>query len=247
MKAGIPTTRKHTTTNIVKTKTKIVLSIFKTLPLDILSYQGVNGLAIFEYGDSEINYLKGRDKKLAAAIDKIGLIRREVNPDLFSALVNSIIGQQISTKAQVTIWGRMTDAFGKVTPQAVLACTEAQLQGFGISFRKASYIRGAAQRVADGTLDITALGAKSEAEIRDELVRLPGIGIWTAEMLMLFSMQRPDIVSYGDLAIHRGMQMLYQHEKITKPLFEKYRRRYSPHGSVASLYLWAIAGGAIEG
>ena len=66
-------------------------------------------------------------------------------------------------------------------------------------------------------------------------------------MLMLFSMQRPDILSFGDLAILRGMRMLYRHRKITRELFEKYRRRYSPYGSVASLYLWAIAGGAIEG
>ena len=80
-----------------------------------------------------------------------------------------------------------------------------------------------------------------------ELSALDGIGIWTAEMLMLFSMQRPDILSFGDLAILRGMRMLYHHRKITRELFEKYRRRYSPYGSVASLYLWAIAGGAIEG
>jgi DNA-3-methyladenine glycosylase II len=65
-------------------------------------------------------------------------------------------------------------------------------------------------------------------------------------MLMLFSMQRPDILSYGDLAIQRGMRVLYRHRKITRQLFEKYRRRYSPYGSVASLYLWAIAGGAIK-
>ena len=66
-------------------------------------------------------------------------------------------------------------------------------------------------------------------------------------MLMLFSMQRSDIVSYGDLAIQRGMRMLYRHRKITRQLFEKYRKHYSPYGSVASLYLWEIAGGAIVG
>ena len=68
---------------------------------------------------------------------------------------------------------------------------------------------------------------------------------WTAEMVMIFCMQRPDIVSYGDLAIHRGMRMLYRHRSIDRKKFTKYARRYSPHGTVASLYLWAIAGGAI--
>jgi len=204
-------------------------------------------LKIFEYGDIETSHLKKRDKTLAAAIDKIGMIRREVHPDLFSALVNSIVGQQISTKAQATIWQRMKAGLGKVTPQTILAHTEAELQSYGISFRKASYIRGSAERVADGRLDIKALRFKSDEEVCRELVLLDGVGIWTAEMLMLFSLQRPDILSYGDLAIHRAMRILYRHKVITRQLFEKYRRRYSPYGSVASLYLWAIAGGALDG
>lgn len=74
---------------------------------------------------------------------------------------------------------------------------------------------------------------------------LKGIGVWTAEMLMMFCMQRPDVFSFGDLAIHRGLRMLYHHRKIDKKLFEKYRRRFSPCGTAASLYLWAVAGGAI--
>jgi len=197
---------------------------------------------IFSYGQTEISHLQKRDKALGAAIDAIRPIEREVNPDLFSALVNTIVGQQISVKAQATIWGRMQTGLGEITPQSILSRTQEELQSFGISFRKADYIRGAAERAADGRLDLAALHHKADAEICRELTALDGIGIWTAEMLMLFSMQRPDILSFGDLAILRGMRMLYRHREITKPLFEKYRRRYSPYGSVASLYLWAIAG-----
>ena len=204
-------------------------------------------LVIFDYGDAEISHLKKRDKTLGAIIDVIGPIKREVRPDLFSSLIKSIVGQQISTKAQVTVWGRMVNGLSEITPKTILACSEAEIQSFGITFKKASYIRGAAERAADGRLGINALHLKSDAEVNDELVKIDGIGVWTAEMLMLFSMQRPDILSYGDLAILRGMRMLYRHKKITKELFEKYRRRYSPYGSVASLYLWEIAGGAIEG
>ena len=202
---------------------------------------------VFDYGDEEVNYLKKKDKVLAAAIDTIGPIKRAVNPDLFSALVNSIVGQQISTKAHATIWERMQSGLGEVTPETILACPDTQLQGFGISFKKAAYIKGAAERVVDGRLDIDALHQKSDEEICKELIQIDGIGRWTAEMLMLFSMQRPNILRFGDLAILRGMRMLYHHRIITKPLFEKYRRRYSPYGSVAGLYFWAIAGGAIEG
>jgi DNA-3-methyladenine glycosylase II len=204
-------------------------------------------LDIFVYGEKEITYLKGKDKILGDAIDKIGRIEREVHPDLFASLVNAVVGQQISTKAQQTIWGRMRTGLSEVTPDAILACPETSLQSYGITFKKAAYIRGIAESVLDGTLDIGALNAKSDQNVCEELVRLPGIGVWTAEMLMLFSMQRPDILSYGDLAILRGMRMLYHHRKISRSLFEKYRRRYTPYGSVASLYLWAIAGGQIEG
>ena len=202
---------------------------------------------IFNYGEIETSHLKKRDKALGAAIDTIGPIRRKVKPDFFSALVNSIVGQQISSKAQATVWERMVNGLVEITPQTVLSCTEAELQSYGITFKKASYIRGAAERVADGRLDIDALYIKSDEEVCEELVKIDGVGTWTAEMLMLFSMQRPDILSYGDLAILRGMRMLYRHRKIDRQLFEKYRRRYSPYGSVASLYLWAIAGNAIEG
>ena len=204
-------------------------------------------MAIFIYGDTETAYLRNRDKALGAVIDTIGLIQRETNSDLFSALVNAIVGQQISSKAQATVWKRMKDGLGEVTPHTILSCSDAELQNYGISYRKAAYIRNAAEKVADGSIDTSALRLKPDEEVCKELMNIDGVGLWTAEMLMLFSMQRPDILSFGDLAILRGMRMLYHHRKITRELFEKYRRRYSPHGSVASLYLWAIAGGAIDG
>ncbi len=87
----------------------------------------------------------------------------------------------------------------------------------------------------------------SDDEVCARLSSLKGLGVWSAEMLMLFSMQRPDILSFGDLAIQRGLRMIYHHRKIERKLFEKYRRRFSPYNSVASLYIWAVAGGAIEG
>lgn len=204
-------------------------------------------LNTFDYGNTEIQYLKNKDKALGAAIDKIGMIEREVNPDLFFALVNSIVGQQISTKAWQTIWGRMLDGLGEVSPRTIHACPVEKLQKFGITFKKTEYIKNAAEQVLNGTLDIESLKDKSDQEVCGELSSLDGIGVWTAEMLMTFSMQRPDVMSFGDLAIHRGLRMLYHHRKISKKLFEKYKRRYSPYATVASLYLWAIAGGAIDG
>lgn len=201
----------------------------------------------FQYGETEIAYLKQADKRLAEVIDRIGKVERRVIPDLFAALVHSIVGQQISTKAHETIWGRIENALGKVTPEAIDRLSMEELQGFGITFKKAAYIRNATRKVMDGTFDIQALYTMDDNEVCTRLSELDGISVWSAEMLMLFSMQRPNILSFGDLAIQRGLRMVYHHRKITRELFEKYRRRFSPYNSVASLYLWAVAGGAIEG
>ena len=201
----------------------------------------------FQYGETEIAYLKQADKRLAEVIDRIGKVERRVIPDLFAALVHSIVGQQISTKAHETIWGRIENTLGKVTPEAIDRLSMEELQGFGITFKKAAYIRNATRKVMDGTFDIQALYTMDDNEVCTRLSELDGIGVWSAEMLMLFSMQRPNILSFGDLAIQRGLRMVYHHRKITRELFEKYRRRFSPYNSVASLYLWAVAGGAIEG
>lgn len=205
------------------------------------------GVAVFQYGDEEVAYLAARDPKLAEVMAVVGHIEREVTPDLFAALVNSIVGQQISTKAQITIWNRMLEMLGEVTPEAVAACSDDELQRVGISFRKASYIKGAAGRVLSGELNLEALHDASDDEVRRALSALPGVGVWTAEMLMIFSMQRPNILSWGDFAIQRGLRMVYHHRRITPELFAKYRRRYAPYGSVASLYLWAVSGGAVPG
>lgn len=201
----------------------------------------------FEYGQKETDWLKSRDKKLSAVIEQVGPIYRRTIPDLFAALVHSIVGQQISTKAQETIWNRLQSVFGKITPEKMAKTEDARLQSIGISFRKVNYIKRAAEKIENGEFDIDALRDMDDAEVARQLSSLDGIGRWSAEMLMLFSMQRPNILSFDDLAIQRGLRMVYRHRKIDRRMFERYRRRYTPYGSVASLYLWAVAGGAIEG
>ncbi|WP_179979202.1 DNA-3-methyladenine glycosylase [Desulfovibrio sp. 86] len=204
----------------------------------------MSNTSYFEYGEKEKHWLRSRDPALSAAMDEIGHIHREVQPDLFKALINAIVGQQISTKAHVTIWNRMQERFAPITPENFENLRAEDIQTCGISMRKALYIKSIADAVKDGGLDLTLLPAMTDAEISASLVQLKGIGIWTAEMLMIFSMQRPDVLSWDDLAIQRGLRMLYRHRTITPKLFAKYKKRYSPHASVASLYLWAIAGGA---
>ena len=201
----------------------------------------------FKYGENEITYLRNKDKKLSEVIEQIGMIEREVDTDLFSSVVHHIIGQQISTKAQATIWQRMKENLGEVNAETILSADISKLQSLGMTFRKAEYITDFAEKVHDGVFDLEAVAQMPDDAAIKELVSLKGIGVWTAEMILLFCLQRPDIFSYDDLAIQRGLRMVYHHRKIDRKLFEKYRRRFSPYCSVASLYLWAVAGGAIPG
>lgn len=199
----------------------------------------------FKYGETEIAYLKSKDKKMAEVIEQVGFIKREVDTDLFSSVIHHIIGQQISTKAQATIWKRMSDSIGTVNAETILEADPAQLQSFGMTFRKVEYIRDFADKVHSGVFDLEAISEMNDQDAIKELSSLKGIGVWTAEMILLFCLQRPDIFSFDDLAIQRGLRMVYHHRKIDRKLFEKYRRRFSPYCSVASLYLWAVSGGAI--
>ena len=199
----------------------------------------------FEYGETEIAYLKSKDKKMAEVIEQVGFIKREVDTDLFSSVIHHIIGQQISTKAQATIWKRMSDSLGTVNAETILEADPAQLQSFGMTFRKVEYIRDFADKVHSGVFDLEAISEMNDQDAIKELSSLKGIGVWTAEMILLFCLQRSDIFSFDDLAIQRGLRMVYHHRKIDRKLFEKYRRRFSPYCSVASLYLWAVSGGAI--
>lgn len=201
----------------------------------------------FTYGETETTYLKQKDLAMGAAMDEIGHIYRDVVPDLFAALVNQIISQQISTKGAITIWNRMLERVGAITPEAITAVETSVIQQCGTSTRKAVYIQELARTVLDGTLNLDDLYTLPDDEVCTRLSSIKGIGVWTAEMLMTFSMERPDIMSWDDIAIHRGLRMLYRHRRITKELFAKYKRRYSPYATVASLYLWAIADGQCAG
>ena len=199
----------------------------------------------FEYGQQETDYLRKKDKRLAAVIDAVGHVQREVDPDLFSSVVHHIVGQQISMKAQATIWRRMREHLGTVNAESVLSAGVPELQSLGMTFKKAEYISDFARKVHNGEIDLEAVESMPDGEAIRALSSLKGIGVWTAEMILLFCMQRPDVFSYDDLAIQRGLRMVYRHRKIDRTLFEKYRRRFSPYGSVASLYLWAVSGGAV--
>ncbi|AHF07102.1 DNA-3-methyladenine glycosylase family protein [Desulfitobacterium metallireducens] len=198
-------------------------------------------MPFFEYGQKEMECLKRKDKRLGEAIEKIGMIQREILPDPFTALISSVVSQQISNKAAATVWSRLTTLLGSITPECIAQVDQSAIQGCGMSVRKAGYIKGIADAAMNGTVDFANLHTFQDEEIIKKLSSLHGVGIWTAEMLLIFSLSRPDVVSYRDLAICRGMMNLYGLKDLSKEKFERYRKRYSPYGSIASLYLWQLS------
>ncbi|AFM01025.1 HhH-GPD superfamily base excision DNA repair protein [Desulfitobacterium dehalogenans ATCC 51507] len=196
---------------------------------------------IFPYGSKEIEYLKTRDEVLGQAIERMGMIEREVTPNLFKALISSVVSQQISKKAAETVWNRLQTLLGNISAEEIVLADLKAIQGCGMSTRKAGYIKGIAAAAQRGEVDFHKLHTLSDEEIIHSLSALPGVGVWTAEMLLIFSLCRPDVVSYRDLAIRRGMMNCYVLEELSKGTFEHYRKKYSPYGSVASLYLWAMS------
>jgi len=195
----------------------------------------------YPYGETEIKALSKKDPKLGQAIKDIGMIRREVKTDLFSSLISSVVSQQISNKAYATVWSRVLTAVGDLTPKNILSIPREDLKACGLSYKKTDWIQSIAQAVDDGSFDLESLTTLSDEDVIRELIRLPGIGKWTAEMLLIFSLQRPDILSYGDLAIRRGIQKLYGLDQLSKNDFERIRQRLSPYNTVASLYFWELS------
>ena len=200
-------------------------------------------MTVFRYGEDATAWLRARDPALGAVIDAVGHIRWEVDGDLFAALTHHIVGQQISTKAQAAIWARLRDGLGAVDAPHVLALGAERLRAFGLSQRKADYVLDFARRVQTGETDLEAIARLPDAEAIAALTALRGVGEWTAEMTLLFTLQRPNILSFKDLGIRRGLCLLHRHRRLTPALFARYRSRYTPFCSVASLYLWKVAGG----
>jgi DNA-3-methyladenine glycosylase II len=195
----------------------------------------------FDYGQRERDYLISCDETLGAAIKRLGKVEREVIPDLFAALVHAVVGQLISAKAVQTIWNRMQETFGEITAANLSNFSFADIQSCGITMKKAICIKSIAETIEQGEFDLMGLYNLPDIEVIKRLSDLKGIGKWTAEMLLINSMERQDVVSFGDLAIKRGMLKLYGLTNITKEQFDKYKARYSPYGSVASIYLWRLS------
>src|SRR3989338_7886705 len=190
-----------------------------------------------------------RDKRFAP------LIKRHVAPDLkrgknpFSALVRSIIHQQVSGAAAETIHARFLALFPKTppaggfpTPEAVRAMPLSKMRAAGLSGQKVSYIKDLAEKFADGTIKHRTLDSMETSALVEHLTQVKGIGVWTVHMFLIFTLNRPDVLPTGDLGIRKGFQSLYKLKDLpSHEQMEKLARHWRPHASVASWYLWRVA------
>jgi DNA-3-methyladenine glycosylase II len=194
--------------------------------------------------------LAASDPTMAALIERIGKIdlaarlsrrKEERPPDAYGALLRAIVGQQLSTKAARTIYLRVVDLFGgsTPTPEQLLDASEADLRGCGLSGRKTEYIRDLAAHVLSGELELDRLEALGDEEVIAEIVAVRGLGQWTAEMFLMFHLERPDVLSGGDLGIRKAIQVEYGLEEMPTPTrVVEIGEPWRPHRSLASLYLW---------
>lgn len=158
----------------------------------------------------------------------------------FSQLLRNIVGQQLSVQAASTIWSRFSDYFDNdPTPEAVLQAEDITLRELGLSWSKVKYVTDLAEHVLAQKLPFDKFIDFSDQQIVDQLVQVKGIGVWTAEMFLIFTMGRPDVFSYGDLGLLRGLQKLYQVEdKPAKEDIALIVDRWKPYRSYASIALW---------
>ena len=197
-------------------------------------------------GRSAHEALAASDPRLAALMEQVdpaALERRmqERDPDRFLALARIIVGQQVSTAAARTVWGRVEDAFeGRPTPEALCSPdAEEKLRGAGLSGRKASYMIGIAEAVVAGELRPDELDELTDEEVIETLVSLRGLGRWSAEMFLLFDLGRPDVFSGGDLGLRHGVRIAYGLDEAPSPeRAAEIAERWSPNRSLACLYLW---------
>ncbi len=187
-----------------------------------------------------INHLKKSDPVLRGIIERIGPCRMEFGPPEFHSLAEAIVYQQLHGKAAVSIFKRFAELTGDpVTPQGILKLTDDQLRAAGLSKQKSSYLKDLAAKTRDGLLDFQKLAALPDEEVIQHLTQVKGVGVWTAQMFLMFTLRRLDVLPTGDYGVQAAIKKAYGKRKMPKPKdMEKIARAWSPYRSIACWYLW---------
>ena len=181
-----------------------------------------------------------KDPVLVDIIDAVGEFKLKKKSQYFAVLVESIISQQLATGAADAIFKRFKGLYPEFpTASEVLATRRSKLRTVGLSGMKVDYLKDLAKHVETGKLDMKAISKMGDEDVITQLTQVKGIGRWTAEMFLIFSLGRMDVFPVGDLGLRRGVQMAFSLKEMPKPKeTEKFGDRWKPYRSVATWYLW---------
>jgi DNA-3-methyladenine glycosylase II len=187
-----------------------------------------------------VNHLKKSDPVLRAIIERVGPCRMEFGVPEFASLAESIVYQQLNGKAAETIFNRFAALAGEpLTPEGILKLSDEQLRSVGLSKQKSAYLKDLSAKTSARLLDFARLPELSDEEVIKHLTRVKGIGVWTAQMFLMFSLGRPDVLPTGDYGVQVAIKKHYKKRKLPKPdVMEKIARRWVPYRSIACWYLW---------
>jgi DNA-3-methyladenine glycosylase II len=187
-----------------------------------------------------LNHLKNSDSILSAIIENVGPYKITYGDPSFESLAETIVYQQLNGKAAATIYDRFADLAGRpLTPQGILKLTEEQMRSAGLSKQKLSYIRSLAELTQSGFLNFAQLPEMSDDDVIAHLTRVKGVGLWTAQMFLMFSLRRLDVLPTGDYGIQAAMRKHYRKRKMPKPAqMEKIAKAWVPYRTIACWYLW---------
>jgi len=188
-----------------------------------------------------IQHLSQADPVMKKLIDHFGLIEFHAHQqDLFAEIIDSIISQQLSGKVAKVIYSRLEALFPgkKVDPKIILTIDDAKLRAIGTSWAKVKYIKDLAKKTLDGTLRLHLLENMQDEEVVEHLVQVKGIGPWTAQMILMFSLDRPDVLPLNDLGIQKAFEKLYKVKMGNQNKMIKIAEKWKPYRTIACRYLW---------
>ena len=188
-----------------------------------------------------LHHLKSADPVLGTIIERVGPYRMQYRDPNFHTLVRSIVYQQLSGKAALTIFNRLIDAAkaDPLTPEAVLKLRPARMRTLGLSQQKLAYIRGLARMTRDGQVRFDHVKTLEDAAIIEHFTQVKGVGVWTAQMFLIFALRRLDVLPTGDLGVRAAIKKAYNLAELPSPAeMEKIAASWRPYCSVASWYLW---------
>ena len=203
-----------------------------------MQFPDIGERRMFQEGAEHVSKVDARIRELT---EKYGLIRFETGGDPFESLVESIISQQLSGASAQSIFNKLKALFGngEIEAGALNKCSASKLRKAGVSPQKVVYLKDLSSHVVDGRLDLDNLNAESDEEIIRILDAVKGIGPWTAQMFLLFTLGRPDVLPVDDLGIKMSIRKIYSLRKLpAAKKIEKIASNWHPYCSVASLYLW---------